>query len=361
MTSDKHPPVGKPMPEAPDPRPRTTINVSKGLADLLTTLRVSLAFTSYQTGQLFLVGIDKDSRIAIDQQHFERAMGVHWGAGRLHLATATQIIRFENMLEPGEIADGRNDAVLVPRISWTTNDIDTHELAVDRLGNPLFVATKFNCIATVDERFSFAPVWMPDFIAGSDKGDRCHLNGMAMLEGALVYASAVGTTDAPDAWRAHRRDGGVIVECQSGARVVTGLSMPHSPRVHDGGLWFLEAGAGLLARVDLRTGQRRDVAFCPGFTRGLELLGTHAVLTVSKPRDERFHGLRLEGELTSRGLEAWCGVLIVNLVTGAIDGWVRLDGPIQELFDVTTLSGIVCPRALAPGTRELWENVRPRP
>lgn len=339
---------------------RTTINVSRGLAWLLTKLRLSLAFTSYQSGQLFLVGVDQDHRVAIDQQHFERAMGVHWSGGRLHLATATQIIRFENMLLPGELADGRHDAVLVPRISWTTNDVDAHELAVDRAGRPLFVATKFNCIATVDEKFSFAPVWMPDFICGSDKGDRCHLNGLAMVDGTLSYASAVATTDVPDGWREHRRDGGVIIDCRTGDHIVSGLSMPHSPRAHEGALWFLEAGIGALARVDLATGVRRDVAFCPGFARGLELCNTHAIITVSKPRDARFDGLQLERELLHRGQSAWCGVLIVALDNGAIDGWIRFDGPIQEMFDVAIFPGIACPRALGPGTRELWDNVRPR-
>lgn len=341
--------------------PRTVINVSDGLGDLLDRLDVSLAFTSYQSGHLFMAGRDPEGRIAIDQQHFERAMGVHWDGHRLHLATGTQIIRFENMLLPGEVGDGRNDAVLVPRVSWTTNDVDSHELAVDAYGCPLFVATKFNCIATVDPAFSFAPVWMPDFIMGSDKGDRCHLNGMAMHDGALFCVSSVSTVNAVDGWRKHRSDGGVIIECGTGRHLVTGLSMPHSPRIYDGDLWFLEAGRGSLARVQLATGIRRDVAFLPGFARGLQLLPSHAIVTVSKPRDARFDGLRLDQELGLRGEPAWCGVLLIDHATGNIDGWIRFEGSVQELFDVALMPGMHCPRSLAPGTRELWTNVRPRP
>lgn len=347
-----------------DPQPhssRTVISVSDGLADLFERLDVSLAFTSYQSGHLFMAGRDLEGRVAIDQQQFERAMGVHWDGRRLHLATGTQIIRFENMLLPGETGDDRNDVVLVPRVSWTTNDVDAHEIAVDAKGRPLFVATKFNCIATIDPAFSFSPVWMPDFIKGSDKGDRCHLNGLAVVDGALACASVVGTSDSIDGWRDHRVDGGVIIECGSGRHLVTGLSMPHSPRISDGDLWFLEAGSGTLARVPLATGTRRDVAFLPGFARGLQLLSSHAVVTVSKPRDARFDGLRLDQELAQRGEQAWCGILIVNLQTGAIDGWIRLEGSVQELFDVAALSSVRCPRSLAPGTRELWNNVRPRP
>ncbi|MES3150929.1 TIGR03032 family protein [Sphingomonas faeni] len=358
MTSPNPPPSLQAQVAA---RERTTINVSKGLAELLVRLRMSLAFTSYQSGQLFLVGVDPEDRVAIDQQHFERAMGIHWNKGRLHLATGTQIIRFEDMLLPGERADGRNDAVLVPRLSWTTNDVDAHELSVDVSGRPLFVATRFNCIATVDDRFSFSPVWMPGFLNGSDRGDRCHLNGMALVDGALACVSMVSTTDEVDGWRAQRNAGGVIMECRTGRSLVSGLSMPHSPRLYDGALWFLEAGRGALATVELATGVRRDVAFLPGFARGLDLVGTHALLTVSKPRDARFDGLQLDHELASRGESAWCGVLVVNLENGSIDGWIRFEGPIQELFDVVALPGVRCPRSLAPGTREIWDNVRPRP
>lgn len=305
-----------------------------------------------------MVGTDRTGRVTVDQQRFERAMGVHWSGARLHLATATQIIRFENMLSPGETGDDRHDAVMVPRVSWTTNDVDAHELTVDAAGWPLFVATKFNCIGTVHDRFSFAPVWMPKFISGSDKGDRCHLNGMAVDRGVLAYASAVSTSDEIEGWRDHRRDGGVIIHCPSGDHVVTKLSMPHSPRVHDGALWFLEAGRGVLARVELGSGTRTDVAFCRGFARGLELVGDYAFVTVSKPRDSRFEGLRLSEDLAQRSQVAWCGVLVIDVRTGEMTGWLRLEGPVQELFDVTVLPGVACPRALGPGTRELCDNVR---
>ena len=36
--------------------------------------------------------------------------------------------------------------------------------------------------------------------------------------------------------------------------VTTGLSMPHSPRWHDGAIWFTESGSGHLCRVDVADG-----------------------------------------------------------------------------------------------------------
>ena len=112
-------------------------------------------------------------------------------------------------------------------------------------------------------------------------------------------------------------------------------------------------------RVDEAGATPIEVAFCPGFARGLSLGRRHAVFTVSRPRDERFAGLPLEDELARRKQQPWCGVVICDLVTGAIIGWIRLAGPVRELFDVVALPGVRCPTALGPGTKELAVNIRP--
>jgi uncharacterized protein (TIGR03032 family) len=202
---------------------------------------------------------------------------------------------------------------------------------------------------------------MPDFITGSDKGDRCHLNGLALQDGNLAFATATSTADTFEGWRDRRADGGILIDCRTGDHLVTGLSMPHSPRWQAGALWFLNSGTGHLVRFDPATKEQRRVAFCPGFARGLSLGARHALVTISKPRDARFEGLALDAELAARDQVAWCGVIIVDLDTGEIPGWIRLDGAIEELFDVTALPGVVCPRSLGPGTKELGVNIRPRP
>jgi hypothetical protein len=43
----------------------------------------------------------------------------------------------------------------------------------------------------------------------------------------------------------------------SGETVAQGLSMPHSPRLHDGTLYVLQSGKGLFGRIDPATGAYR--------------------------------------------------------------------------------------------------------
>ena len=86
------------------------ITASAGLAEWLITSRTSFAFTSYQTGQLFLVGARADRTISVNQQNYRRAMGLAVHGNRIVLASQFQLWTLENMLRPGKIAHGGFDA-----------------------------------------------------------------------------------------------------------------------------------------------------------------------------------------------------------------------------------------------------------
>src|SRR5262249_50310519 len=138
------------------------------------------------------------------------------------------------------------DRLFIPRVGYMTGDLDVHDLAVGETGKPVFVNTKFNCLATVDERFSFQPLWKPPFVTALCPEDRCHLNGLAMENGAPKYVTLVAKSDVADGWRDFRAAGGLVMDVASNAVVAEGLSMPHSPRFHQGKLWLLNAGTGHL-------------------------------------------------------------------------------------------------------------------
>jgi hypothetical protein len=70
--------------------------------------------------------------------------------------------------------------------------------------------------------------------------DRCHLNGLALEAGRTRYLSCLGETNSEPAWKAGKATGGCVIDVFTGKTVLSGLSMPHSPRVHQGRLWFLE-------------------------------------------------------------------------------------------------------------------------
>lgn len=128
--------------------------------------------------------------------------------------------------------------------------------------------------------------------------------------------------------------------------------MPHSPRWENGKLWVLNSGTGYLGYVDFENKAFVPHIFCPGFLRGLAIKGNYAAIGLSKPRYQRFEGLDLQKNLEEKDSEAWCGVQIVDLNSGAVVEWVRLDGPVSELYDVTFLDDVKCPMALGQRSPE---------
>lgn len=336
---------------------QTSLSVSRGFNAWLRRMDVSLAFTSYQTGQLFLVGSHPNGTVSFNQQNFQRAMGVCWRPGRLYLGSLFQVWRLENMLRPGELANQTYDAVLVPRNSQVTGDIDVHEVGVDKDGRVVFVNTKYSCLCAFDLTHSFRPIWKPPFISKLAGEDRCHMNGMAIADGEVRYVTAVSQSDSLAGWRERRHEGGVLIDVQTNRIVTDELSMPHSPRVVGDQVYALDSGRGQIIRIDPKTGAKTDIAFCPGFLRGLSIHGGHALVTLSKPRDGSFKGLLLDEEIAKRDAEPWCGVMVVDLTSGDVVEWIRLEGHITELFDVTVMPGVRCPMSLGLGTAEIQSAI----
>jgi uncharacterized protein (TIGR03032 family) len=356
------PPTPSPVADASTPaatvkQPATNLTVSRGFADWLRANKLSMAFTSYQTGQLFLVGVMPNGTVSFNQQNFTRAMGLSYKPGRLYLGALHQVWRLENMLRPGQMGNQNFDMVLVPRNAQTTGDVDVHEVGTDSAGRVIFVNTKYSCLATLDLNHSFRPIWKPKFISKLAPEDRCHLNGMAMDNGKPRYVTAVSRSDVVTGWRERRHEGGVLIEVETDRVVTDQLSMPHSPRVYGDTVLALDSGRGQIIRIDPSTGSRTDIAFCPGFLRGMSIHNGHALVTVSKPRNGTFSGLALDAAMAERDAEPWCGVLVVNLASGDIVEWVKLDGFITELFDVTAMAGVACPMAIGPETLEIRSTI----
>jgi len=160
-----------------------------------------------------------------------------------------------------------------------------------------------------------------------------------------------------DGWRDRRRDGGIIIDIETDEIIAVGLSMPHSPRWHDGKLWVLNSGSGELGWIKPEDKSFNPLAFFPGFLRGLTFHNGHAIVTLSKPRHKRFEGLSLDDTLTEKDAEPWCGVQIINLSTSNIVQWIRLDGEITELFDVCVLNGVKNPLTLGINSQEIREFI----
>ena len=339
---------------------------SRGLAGWLAGNRVSLAISSYQTGRVYLVGSDKQGRVSFYERIFERAMGVVGNAQRIYLGGLYQLWRFENVLRPNEIIHGQFDKCYVPRNAQTIGDLDIHELGIRDNGKVVFVNTKYSCLAELSQTHSFKAIWKPKFISKLAPEDRCHLNGLAMVDGRPKYVTAVCKSDTVDGWRDRRQDGGVVIDVETDEIVCEGLSMPHSPRWANGKLWVLNAGTGHLGWVDFEKKAFVPLAFVPGFARGLSIIGNIAAVGLSKPRNQRFEGLQLDEELRQHDADPWCGVQIVSLTNGDVLNWIRFEGDITEVFDISFLPNVRNPMMIGLRTTEIrdlitFESELPQP
>ncbi|MHC5827594.1 MAG: tetratricopeptide repeat protein, partial [Nostoc sp.] len=76
-----------------------------------------------------------------------------------------------------------------------------------------------------------------------------------------------------------------------------------------------------------------------------------------KPRDKTFSGLKLDENLASKNTEPRCGLMIIDLKTGQVVHWLRLEGEVTELYDVQVLSGVSRPQALGFHTEEIQQMI----
>jgi uncharacterized protein (TIGR03032 family) len=335
-------------PEAPMSEEKFALTTSRNFESWLRQAGGSIAFSTYQAGKLFLLGLRADGKLGIFERTFARSMGiaVSSDARQLLLATHYQLHRLDNALPVGG-ASGDHDALYVPRLSWVTGDLDIHDLGFGSDGRPLFVNTLFSCLATVSDGYSFKPLWRPAFVSKLAPEDRCHLNGLALQGGVPRFVSAVSASDVADGWRDRRLSGGLVIDVGSGEIVCEGLAMPHSPRLHEGRLWLLNSGTGELGTVDRDAHSFEPVAFCPGFTRGLAFAGRHAIVGLSQARENRtFKDLPLEAELSRRGATARCGLMVIDTANGDAIAWVRIEGVVRELYDVAVIPGVRNPSLL---------------
>lgn len=332
---------------SPSESPRLEITGSRQFTPWLIEQSLSLAFSTYQAGKLFLIGLQPDGRLSVFERTFERSMGLCVHGNSLWLSTLYQLWRFENTLEPGQVYQGY-DALYVPQMSYVTGDLDIHDVAMpENTPTPIFVNTLFSCLGTVSPTHSFRPLWQPPFITKLAAEDRCHLNGLALRDGKARYVTAIGQSDVADSWRDHRVQGGCVMDVQSNQVIATGLSMPHSPRWYRDRLWLLNSGTGEFGYMDERSGQFEAVTFCPGYLRGLAFAGDFAVVGLSEPRHNKsFQGLPLDDALAAKGATARCGLGVIDLRSGDLVHTLRIEGIIAELYDVAVLPTVRRPMAI---------------
>jgi uncharacterized protein (TIGR03032 family) len=334
---------------------------SESLPSLLGHLNCSLLVSTYQTGNLVVLGA-RQGQLAVSFHTFERPMGLAVRPGWLAVGTRTQVWFLRDAPDIAAKVEprGHYDACYLARFSQFTGNIQVHELAWvsapdgpagsgaggEGCGPELWIVnTLFSCLCTTHPSYSFAPRWRPPFVSALAPEDRCHLNGLAVAGGQARYVTALAETDSPQGWRPVKAGGGCVIDVASGETVSRGLTLPHSPRLAGGRLLVLHSGVGRLVSVDPADGRCETVAELPGYTRGLALHGPLAFVGLSKVRSSASLG---GVPIAARPGRLKCGVAAVDLRTGRVGAYFEFLSGIDELFDVQVLPGIACPFVSGP-------------
>lgn len=325
----------------PDQMPATLTSVhSSNMGPMLGEAGLSILLTTYQAGRLVVLEQNDQGTLNNHFCEFVRPMGLALRGDHLALGVDAQIIEFHDLPAVARTikSPGSFDAAFLPRQVYHTGDIQVHEMEwlPPRVpgGEPelIFVNTRFSCLCRREMPYSFVPVWRPRFVSAIAPEDRCHLNGLGLRDNRPRYATALGETDTRGGWRETKKDGGILIDIEANEVIARGLSMPHSPRWHDGRLWVLNSGFGGFGTIDPATGRYEEVARLPGFTRGIDFYGNLAFIGLSQVRESAtFSGI----EIASRPVEErTCGLWVVHIQTGQTVGYVKFGEALQEIFAV---------------------------
>ena len=315
------------------------------LAELLGSLGVSLAISTYQAGKVILVSSDGES-ISLLPRNFDTPMGMAVEGNKMAVATKNEVVVLAHDRSMGPTypkKPGVYDTLFMPRASYYTGALSMHDMAF--VGDDLIgINTAFSCLCRVDSEYSFKPIWRPPFITELASEDRCHLNGLVVEEGKPRYVTALGTTNTHQGWRDKKLTGGMLMDIESNEAIFTELPMPHSPRIYDDSLYVLLSATGEVAKVDVEAGTYDVIQKLPGFTRGFARHGDYLFVGLSKLRKTHTFG---DLDLAKRK-DVVCGVAVLHLATGALVGQMEFIRTCEEIYDVHVLPGLIKPGIVGP-------------
>lgn len=300
---------------------------SPGFTAWLARTGAALLLTS---GDRLLAVAAADDELELDEQRADVAMGMAAaGPGTVHLATRWQLHRLEDAGADGE-------RQLVNQLSWTTGFVAAYDVAVEPSGRVLFTNALCNCVATPGDRTNFRAVHVPWFISELVAEERCHVTGLALDEdGELAYVTCASESDEAGGWQAALVDGGAVIDVRVGRTLARGLSLPCSPRIHEGRLYVANAGTGELLKVDRESGAVSTVVRLPGLVRGLTFLGGRALVGCSVPPDE---GPYVDLPISRERLAApRHGLAVVDVDSGTVEHTLTIEAGSGDLFAVEAL------------------------
>ncbi len=303
---------------------------------LLADLNCSLIVSTYQADKVIIISAIGEQLIQLPRA-FNTPLGIALDGKKMAIATKDEVVVLANA--PGLAWSYPNkphyyDAMFVPRSIYFCGETAVHDLVWidDEL---IGVNTSFSCLCRFSHDYSFVPFWTPSFIDALVPEDRCHLNGLAVVDGVPRYVTALGDSNSEEGWREKKLDGGVLMEVETGEILLRNLPAPHSPRMFRGELYILLSATGELAVVDLDKGSYEVMDKMPGFVRGMACQGDYAFVSVSKLRKMQVD----DGE-------DFCGLMVYHLPSGSRVGQMKYESSCDEIYDVQILAGMKTPGIL---------------
>jgi uncharacterized protein (TIGR03032 family) len=323
-----------------------TCSFSPQLPELLLKLNCSIAITTYQANKLVFISPIDENRITQLPRDFVKPMGFEINGDKLLLATKDEVHFFENSKELAiHYPNKKNtyDSLFLPRTTFYTGQVDMHDVA---LGNEGIwsINTSFSCLCQVTGNFNFIPKWQPKFISKLASEDRCHLNGLVMVNGRPKYVTALGTNDTPQGWRENIVNGGVLIDVETNETILDKLPMPHSPMIYNGEMYMLLSASGEFVKVNMKEKKLEVIKKLDGFCRGLDIIGDYAFVAMSKLRKNS----STFAKLPFADKAGVAGIKVIHLPTKAIVGEFVYLASVEEIYALKILKNTIRPNIINP-------------
>ena len=105
-------------------------SMSSGFLAQLIKAKISIALTSYQSSRLYLLGSNPKGGLMVNEEVFQRAMGLRYHNKKLYLASLGQIMVLENILAQDQWINEQYTQCFIPRRSYFTGHLDCHDVGI---------------------------------------------------------------------------------------------------------------------------------------------------------------------------------------------------------------------------------------
>lgn len=343
---------------------------SQSFPRILKQLSATLLYSTYQAGKVVMISSPEGKSITKYGKNFKRPMGIAVSEDGKTIAIASKsevgIFTASDVLSVSYPERPQHYSHLyIPQAKYHTGIVDTHEIAWSN--NELIITnTLFSCISKMSYQYHFEELWRPPFITDIAPEDRCHLNGVALVDGKPRYITMFAQCNEEKGWRNLPYNSGVLMDTESGEILIDQLPLPHSPVYFDEKIYFLLSATGEVMYYDIKTKETKKLHQFNSFVRGLEVIEDYIFLGMSKIRE----GSQFFSKLPIKPEDSMCGIRILDRHRGDEVAGLTYTERIQEIFAVKIAKGVVSPGILterdeyyemclaSPDNRNYWLKQR---